>query len=109
MKLPNGGHAIVDIRKLQAYCLNSQHPRGRNKARVFASVGIREADAEELKTALLAAASDGEALPGASNPYGQRYVVDFELSRQGRAISIRSTWIVRAGEDLPRLTSCYVL
>ena len=48
MKLPNGDHALVDIRKLLEYCLNPQHPRGRNKARVFASVGIREADAEEL-------------------------------------------------------------
>ena len=83
MKLPNGEHAIVDIRKLQAYCLNSRHSVGRNKARVFASVGIREANAEELRTALLAAA--------------------------GNTMRIRSTWIVRIGEDLPRLTSCYVL
>ena len=109
MKLPNGARAIVDTRKLQAYCLNPQHPRGRNKARVFASVGIREADAGELKTALLAAASDGEAVLGAANPYGHRYVVDFGMDRQGRTVRIRSTWIVRAGEDLPRLTSCYVL
>lgn len=58
MKLPNGDHAIVEIRKLLEYCLNSQHPRGRNKARVFASIGIREADAEELRAALLAAARD---------------------------------------------------
>jgi hypothetical protein len=63
MKLPNGARAIVEIRKLRAYCLNPQHPRGRNKARVFASVGIGEADAEELRTALVAAASDGEADP----------------------------------------------
>ena len=49
MKMPNGDHAIVEIRKLLEYCLNSQHPRGRNKARVFASVGIREVDAE-IKT-----------------------------------------------------------
>jgi hypothetical protein len=109
MKLPNGARAIVDIRKLQGYCLNPQHPRGRNKARVFASVGIREADAEELKTALRAAARDGEAVLGAANPYGQRDVVDFDMARHGRTVRIRSTWIVRAGEDLPRLTSCYVL
>jgi hypothetical protein len=57
MKLPNGDHAIAEIRKLLGYCLSSQHPRGRNKARVFASVGIREADAEELRMALPAAAS----------------------------------------------------
>jgi len=109
MKLPNGDHAIVDIRKLQTYCLNSQHPRGRHKARVFASVGFREADAEELRTALLAAALVDEAVPGAASPYGQRYVIDLELLRQDRTVRIRSTWIVRKGENLPRLTSCYVL
>jgi hypothetical protein len=109
MKLPNGERAIVDIGKLQGYCLNLHHSRGRNKARVFASVGIRRADAEELRTALLAAAGNAEATPGVSNPFGQRYVVDFDLAREGRTIKIRSTWIVRGEEDLPRLTSCYVL
>src|SRR5947207_2594973 len=89
--------------------LPQQHPRGRNKARVFASVGIREADAEELRTAFLAAASSAEAEIGVANVYGQRYIVDFDLVRQGRVVKIRSTWIVRIGDDLPRLTSCYVL
>jgi hypothetical protein len=79
MKLPHSERAIVDIRKLQEYCLNSQHPRVRNKARVFASVGIREADAEVLRSALLAAASDAEARLGMANPHGQRYVVDFDF------------------------------
>ena len=109
MRLPNGERAIVDIRKLREYCLNSQHPRGRNKARVFAAVGIRDSDAEELREALGAAARDGEATYGTVNPYGQRYVVDFDFVRLGRTVRIRSTWIVRTGEELPRLTSCYVL
>jgi hypothetical protein len=109
MRLPNGACAIVDLRKLQAYCLNPQHLRGRNKARVFASIGFREADAEELRAALLTAARDTEARLGIYNPYGQRYIVDFDLARRGRTVRIRSTWIVRTGEDLPRLTSCYVL
>jgi len=55
MKLPNGDRAVVDIEKLRGYCLNPRHPRGRNKARVFASAGIAEADAEELRMALLRA------------------------------------------------------
>jgi hypothetical protein len=109
MKLPNGDHAIVDIRKLLEYCLNPQHPRGRNKARVFASVGIRETDGEVLRTALVAAARGTDAQLGAANVHGQRYIVDFDLFRQGRVVRIRSTWIVRIGDDLPRLTSCYVL
>jgi hypothetical protein len=109
MKLPNGERAIVDIRKLQEYCLNAQHPRGRNKARVFASVGIRQADADVLRTALVVAACNGEARLRVANPYGQRYIVDFDLVRQARTVKVRSTWIVRIGEDLPRLTTCYVL
>src|ERR1035441_1372654 len=106
MKLPNGDRASVDIRKLLEYCLNPRHPRGRNKARVFASVGIREADAEELRTALVAAAGESDAQLGVASVHGQRYTIDFDLFRQGRAVTIRSSWIVRAGDDLPRLTSC---
>jgi hypothetical protein len=109
MKLPNGDQAIVDIRKLLDYCLNPQHPRGRNKARVFASVGIRESDAEELRVAILSAARDAEAELGVANAYGQRYIVDFDCRRQERQVRIRSTWIVRSEDGLPRLTSCYVL
>jgi hypothetical protein len=81
MKPPNGERAIVDIRKLLEYCLNPQHPRGRNKARVFASAGIREADAEELKAAFLAAVCESEAEIGAANIYGQRFTADFDLVR----------------------------
>ena len=72
MKLPNGNRAIVDIRKLQGYCLNPLHSRGRNKARVFASVGILLSDAEELRMRLMQAASTSEAQPGIATPHGQR-------------------------------------
>jgi hypothetical protein len=109
MKLPNGERAIVDGRKLLGYCLSTDHPRGRNKARVFASVGIRQEDAEELKNALLAAARTIEARSGIASSYGDRYIVDFDLIREGKTVMVRSTWIVRIGEELPRLTSCYVL
>jgi hypothetical protein len=109
VKLPNGKLAIVDIKELQDYCLSLQHPRGRHKARVFASAGIESQDAEELRAALFDAANSGDATPGAPSPYGKRYTVDFELERPERRIRIRSTWIIRDGENLPRLTSCYVL
>jgi len=70
---------------------------------------FRQADAEELRIVLLAAAPEAEARLGIANPYGQRYIVDFDLVRQDRTVKVRSAWIVRIGEDLPRLTSCYVL
>ncbi len=76
---------------------------------MFASVGIGQADSDVLREALLAAARNSEAERGATSPYGQRYAVDFDLVRPVRTVRIRSTWIVRVGEDLPRLTSCFVL
>ncbi len=60
-------------------------------------------------TVLLQAVREAEAQVGILNVYGQRYIVDFDWVRQSRTVRIRSTWIVLTGQDLPRLTSCYVL
>lgn len=109
MKLPNGSHAIVSSEKLRDYCLNPDHPRGKHKARIFASIlGITASDVQELREALLLAAVRNEASPGLRDEFGQRYVIDFYFRfRKGRA-EIRSTWIVIEGEEFPRLSSCYV-
>jgi hypothetical protein len=110
MRLPNPENAVVDIEKLRDYCLSLAHPRGRHKARVFAEVlGLTSDDAEELKHLLLAAALSPDAITTDRDDYGQRYVIDFLVSRPAGEARIRSSWIVRLGEDFPRLTSCYVL
>lgn len=110
MKLPNADRAIVDIEKLRAYCLNPAHARGRHKARIFASkLGLSAADAEYLRDLLLAAARSQEATVGEEDRYGRRYVIDFPVSRADKRATVRSTWILRRGEDVPRLTSCYLL
>jgi len=41
--------------------------------------------------------------------YGQRYTLDFEVSNQGRRATIRSAWIILAGSESPKLTTCFVL
>jgi hypothetical protein len=110
MKLPNADRAIVEIEKLRDYCLSSSHPRGRHKARVFiTALGIAADDAQELKQAILSAITSEEALPTERDEYGQRFVVDFSMRRQGKEAVVRSSWIIRSAEDYPRLTSCYVL
>ena len=76
---------------------------------MFAAVGIHEAHAEELKTALVVAAREAETEPGTPNVYGQRYIIDFEMQWQGRVVKNSEHVDRTAGEDLPRLTSCYVL
>jgi hypothetical protein len=110
VRLPNAENAVVDVAKRRGYCLNPRHPRGRHKARVFASaLGIRAEEAEVLRDALLSAAREAEAMPAERDAFGQRYVLDFPMNGAAGLRMVRSRWIVRSGEDVPRLTSCYVL
>ena len=110
MKLPGADRAVVDLVKLRAYGLNPAHPRGRHKARVFAAaLGFTAADAPRLRELLLRAARAGEAVPAERDEYGARYVLDFPAAGRAGPAVIRSSWIVRRGEDFPRLTTCFVL
>ena len=108
MKMPDGDAAIVDRQKLTGYCLNPEHPRGKYKARVFATLGFTAENADELRAALQRAAASGNAQRAASDQFGDRYVVEFEIEGLQGAGIVRSTWIVRRGERAPRLTSCFV-
>jgi hypothetical protein len=110
MKLPGGERAVVEIAKLRDYCLDPVHPRGRFKARVFASaLNLTQADAEFLRRQLLLAVRDSDATLAGRDEYGERYTIDFDLAHGARRARIRSAWIMLRGEGIPRLTSCYVL
>ena len=110
MRLPNGERAIVPIEKLRDYCLPPTHRVGSHKAHVFDSVlGLTVAHAEDLQQRLLTVARTGEAVLGMQNAYGQRYIVDFEMTTTVGIAVVRSTWIILVHENAPRLTSCYVL
>lgn len=109
MKLPNADRTVVDLPKIRDYCLSASHPRGRHKARVFAAkLGLTRVHAELLRSALLAAAKEGNVTLGRDDAHGVRYVLDFTMVGPAGLGTIRSHWIVRRGEDFPRLTSCHV-
>jgi hypothetical protein len=102
---------VVDIAKLRGYCLSEIHPRGKHKARVFrAALGLTAAHAEVLRQALLNAVRDqpGELHATVSDEFGQRHELDFVMTTNVGSARIRSMWIVRAGERVLRLISCYV-
>jgi hypothetical protein len=102
----------VDIAKLRDYCLSETHPRGKHKARVFrSSLGLTANDAEWLRQELLRAVEQkmDELRQGEIDEYGFRYFLDVTLKTDIAEATVRSTWIVLAGDDVLRLTSCYVL
>ena len=110
MKLPGAEQAYVDINKIRDYCLGSTHPEGRHKARVFRSaLDLSERDAEFLRSAILDAIAEAEAVPAKTDAHGSRYLVDLKIRRGAKHATIRTVWIVRRDEDFPRLLTCYVL
>ena len=54
------------------------------------------------------AAAIGDAAVGKADEYGYRYVIDFEFEGPRGTAVIRSVWIVRSGEEMPRLVTCYI-
>jgi hypothetical protein len=110
MLIPNAENAVVDIRKLRDYCLNSQHDDGKHKARLFLSILAMTADdAEALRQMLLQVVTRHEARLGRQDEFGQRYTLDFMIEWQNRSAPLRSGWIIEQGSEIPRLTTCYPL
>lgn len=110
MTLPNANRAFIDDRKLIEFCLNPEHPDGKNKARVFASaLGITQESFFVLKAAILEAMLIEPAVLQEETSRGQYWQVDFTLHYLEKSALLRSAWIIRKGEDFPRLITCYVL
>lgn len=107
--LPNAGKAIVRLEKLRGYCLDSSHPTGKHKARVFASaLGMTSNDASRLRDMILQAVLANDAFEAGTNLHGTRYTINFQTLGLKGPVTIRTAWIIDLGETIPRLTSCYV-
>jgi hypothetical protein len=110
MIVPNAENAVVDIGKLQDYCLSLNHAIGKHKARVFAvALDLTIENAEELSEALLIAVKTKDARIGKFDKFGQRYSVDFIMERSDKRATVRSGWIIETNSSFPHLTTCFVL
>lgn len=108
--LPDAERAFVAIGKLRDYCLDPAHPRGRHKARVFrASLGIGQADAAWLRTAILDAVRTAPAVAEGTDRHGTRWRADLVLTRGDRSATVHTWWLMASDGSPPRLVTCYVL
>ena len=62
-----------------------------------------------MRDAILAAIQAADAQPSGNDAYGARFVVEFNATFNAAEGAIRTLWIVRVGENFPRLTSCFVV
>ena len=69
--MPNADRAILDIRKIENYCLSPSHPRGRHKARVFReALNLERGNAAWLRETLLEAIRSHEATQTGTDAWG---------------------------------------
>jgi hypothetical protein len=96
VKLPNAERAFVDIAKLRDYSLDPRHREGKNKARVFdAALGLTKQDAEWLRQILFDVVREHDCRAGKRTTFGQRYIVDFLVTKQERTAQLCSVWNIR--------------
>ena len=70
-------------------------------------LGIGLKNAHLLRDALLAAAAFSDAVePRGDNGFGDVDVIRFRLDTAHGTGTVLSAWIIRHGEEFPRLTTC---
>ena len=98
---------VLDLRKIEHYCFDPAHPRGRHKARVLRqALGLTRDDAEWFRNALLEAVQGTDATMHQEDYLGTQRRADVSITRQGRRAVVRTVWLIRAGEDFPRFVTC---
>jgi len=90
------------------YLLSETHPVGRFKAAFFLALGYSAERWDLLRDDLLVLARGGDAVPGRPSPFGRTLLVDGILTTpSGRSVAVRTVWIVRPAEDVPRFITAY--
>lgn len=109
--LPHFEQAVIPIEKLENYVLNSEHPKGKNKARVFQStleIERRHANvlAELIQKSLLRAPAE----QGETTEYGDCWTTWHEIiGFNGQSAVVTVAWMFKKNaEQIPVFISCYI-
>ncbi len=101
----------IDRRKLIAYALDPESPKGQHKAILFQRrLGYNLDNYESLLEQIQEGVMEGEAIEAKADGYGQRYHVDLSIvGANGERAIVRTAWIVEPDAlDCVRLISLYV-
>lgn len=109
--LPHFEQAVIAIEKLEKYALNSEHPQGKHKARVFQSmlgIELRHTSvlAELIRNSLLRAPAEKSEI----TEYGERWTTWHEIiGLNGQSAIVTVAWMFkRNAPEIPVFISCYI-
>lgn len=108
MKLPGAERAVVADEKVREYLLSSTNPRARGKAAFFRALGFDDSNWFRLRDRLLEIARSDTAGPGQVSDFGAKFEIRATLyGPTGRQATIKTIWIVDAGDDTPRFVTAH--
>ncbi len=101
-RLPNAERAIVELRRIREYLLNTAHPTGAPKARFFIAHGFAPHDVALLRTSLVLHGRTNAVVRRVDTAWGTRCTVACDCQTpDGRNPCIRTIWQIEQG--VPRL------
>lgn len=101
----------IDIRKLTAYALKLNSPKGADKAIMFMKhLGYTENNYQFLLDQIYIKALEQEVMFHSSDEFGQRYNIDLEVRgiEIGQQETVRIGWIIAPNSDTARLITIYI-
>ena len=108
MPIPQAHRAIVRRAKLHDYLLSPDHPGGRSKAAYFRRLGYERSRWRSLEADLREQHLSLEPARVIDTEFGRKYVIEAMLvGPSGGTAMLVSVWIIRSGEEVPRLVSAY--
>jgi hypothetical protein len=106
--LRNAANAVIDEGKIRDYALDMDSADGRHKARAIqAATGLTRENHREVIDQIGQAILVSEAEPIEPIPHGLRFRVAMTISGPVGSLRVRTAWIYRSGEDVPRLLTLY--
>lgn len=112
--LHNVERAAFVPNKLTKYSMDPKHPRGKDKARVWAAaLGMDKTHAKEVEQQIMDKLGAFPALKDSVDEYGERFKVLVPVTGpNGRTVDVTTSWIYDRGNESvstkPRLATCYV-
>ena len=108
MKLPNRDQPEIAIEKLINYCLNTEHRRGKHKARRFKAIlGITQENADYLLNFIKISAKEGLVVEQKTTNFGEEFKVDWLIPNTNNVI-LRTIWEIKKTKANPRLISAFI-
>lgn len=102
---------IIDSRKLTEYVLDSNNPKGADKAVMFERhLGFTKDNYQLLLDKIETSVLDAEAILQKADIHGKRYRVDLEIIgvQPGQQETVRTAWIIEPNKNIARLVTLYV-